>query len=116
MGMIFDPVRRSEEMRPFFLSPGEVEMFSSECHVIQEKLRNALNLLKSSPALLFFFFAYLACVNGIIVGGLGGCWGTIRPRLVVGPPWCVYWWCCGTEMSPADFKEITPSPFLGWAV
>lgn len=43
---------------------------------------------------------YLACFNGIIVGGFGGCCGTIRPRLI-GPR-------CGTEISPAERNEMTP--------
>lgn len=48
--------------------------------------------------------AYLAWVSGIIVGGLGGCCGTIRPRLV-GPR-------CGREMSPADLSDMMPVPLL----
>jgi len=43
---------------------------------------------------------HLACVKGIIVGGFGGCCGTIRP-LRGGPR-------CGNEISPADLNEITP--------
>lgn len=43
---------------------------------------------------------HLACVNGIIVGGFGGCCGTISPRRG-GPR-------CGSEISPADLNEITP--------
>lgn len=35
-----------------------------------------------------------------MVGGLGGCCGTIRPRRV-GP-------FCGNDISPADLNEITP--------
>lgn len=45
-------------------------------------------------------FTHLACVNGIIVGGFGGCCGTISPRRG-GPR-------CGSEISPADLNEITP--------
>lgn len=37
-----------------------------------------------------------------MVGGLGGCCGTIRPRLV-GPLWC-------SEMSPADRNDMMPVP------
>lgn len=45
-----------------------------------------------------------------MVGGLGGCCGTIRPRLV-GPLWC-------SEMSPAERNDMmpVPSPQFGWAV
>lgn len=50
-------------------------------------------------------FIYLACVNGMIVGGFGGCCGTIRPRNLVGPR-------CGNDMSPADLSDIIPVPLL----
>lgn len=43
-------------------------------------------------------------VSGIIVGGLGGCCGTIRPRRVGTR--------CGSDMSPADLNEIMPVPLL----
>lgn len=35
-----------------------------------------------------------------MVGGFGGCWGTIRP-LLGGPRW-------GNDISPAERKDITP--------
>lgn len=60
----------------------------------------------------------LACVSGMIVGGLGGCCGTIRPRRVdaaiVAPLLAL--WC--REMSPAERSDMTPvpSPQFGWAV
>lgn len=48
---------------------------------------------------------YLAWVSGIIVGGFGGCCGTIRPRRVVDR-------ICGNEMSPADLSDMMPVPLL----
>lgn len=45
---------------------------------------------------------YLAWVSGIIVGGFGGCCGTIRPRRNR----------CGNEMSPADLSDMIPVPLL----
>lgn len=53
----------------------------------------------------FVLWIYLACVNGMIVGGFGGCCGTIRPRNLVGP-------LCGNDMSPADLSDIIPVPLL----
>lgn len=61
--------------------------------------------LRTNNFVIFFLFAiYLACVSGIIVGGLGGCCGTIRPRLV-GPR-------CGNDISPADRNDMIPVPLL----
>lgn len=79
---------------------------------------------------------YLACVSGMMVGGLGGCCGTISPRRVdivptpllplktppapptppPAPPPPLPLWC--SEISPAERSEITPvpSPQFGWAV
>lgn len=54
------------------------------------------------PFLRFCFVIYL--VSGIIVGGLGGCCGTIRPRRVGTR--------CGSDMSPADLNDIMPVPLL----
>lgn len=48
--------------------------------------------------------AYLACVNGIMVGGFGGCCGTMRPRRV-GPR-------CGNDISPAERSDMMPVPLL----
>lgn len=48
------------------------------------------------------FVIYL--VNGMIVGGLGGCCGTIRPRRVGTR--------CGKDMSPADLNDMMPVPLL----
>lgn len=39
-----------------------------------------------------------------MVGGFGGCCGTIRPRRI-GPR-------CGNDMSPADRNDIIPVPLL----
>lgn len=56
---------------------------------------------------------YLEWVSGIMVGGFGGCCGTMRPRRVdaAAPLWC-------KDMSPADRSEMTPVPSaqFGWAV
>lgn len=41
----------------------------------------------------------------MIVGGFGGCCGTIRPRNFVGPR-------CGNDMSPADLSDMIPVPLL----
>lgn len=41
----------------------------------------------------------------MIVGGFGGCCGTIRPRNLVGPR-------CGNDMSPADLSDMIPVPLL----
>lgn len=57
---------------------------------------------KANCNTFFIFITYLAWVSGIIVGGLGGCCGTIRPRLV-GPLWC-------NDISPADLNDIIPVP------
>lgn len=46
--------------------------------------------------------AYL--VSGMIVGGLGGCCGTMRPRRVGTR--------CGSDMSPADLNDMMPVPLL----
>ena len=43
-------------------------------------------------------------LSGIIVGGFGGCCGTIRPRRIG--------LCCDIDMSPADRKDITPGPLV----
>lgn len=52
--------------------------------------------------ILHLCFFYL--VSGIIVGGLGGCCGTIRPRRVGTR--------CGSDMSPADLNDMMPVPLL----
>lgn len=46
--------------------------------------------------------AFSHLVNGMSVGGFGGCCGTIRPRLIGR--------CCEMEISPAERREITPGP------
>lgn len=51
---------------------------------------------------ILLMFTYL--VSGIIVGGLGGCCGTIRPRRVGT--------LCGRDMSPADLNDMIPVPLL----
>lgn len=40
----------------------------------------------------------------MIVGGLGGCCGTIRPRRVGT--------LCGSDMSPADLNDMMPVPMF----
>lgn len=39
-----------------------------------------------------------------MVGGFGGCCGTIRPRRIADR--------CGNEMSPADLSDMIPVPLL----
>lgn len=48
----------------------------------------------------YLFFKVVYLVSGIIVGGLGGCCGTIRPRR------------CGNDISPADLNDMMPVPLL----
>lgn len=52
--------------------------------------------------LKIFLVVYL--VSGIIVGGFGGCCGTIRPRRVGTR--------CGSDISPADLNDMMPVPLL----
>lgn len=86
--------------RPHFLHAFQIELTNSPN--VSFDIRFLGNLRSAVVFCSICLCIYL--VSGIIVGGLGGCCGTIRPRRVGTR--------CGSDMSPADLNDIMPVPLL----